>query len=55
MNPIEFIEQYCVIKDKDNNFHHIKLKDYQIAFINYIKNKKINQIEFITWYERTQK
>ena len=40
MNTIEFIEQYCVIKDKDNNIHHIKLKDYQL--------------KFIEWYEQTQ-
>lgn len=54
MNAIEFIEQYCVIKDKDNNIHHIKLKDYQIAFIDYLKNKKDYQLKFIEWYEQTQ-
>ena len=41
MNAKEFIEQYYVIKDKDNNIHHIKLKDYQI--------------KFIEWYEETKK
>ena len=36
-----FIEQYCVIKDKENNIHHIKLKDYQI--------------KFVEWYEETKR
>ena len=36
-----FIEQYCVIKDKENNIHHIKLKNYQL--------------KFIEWYEETKR
>ena len=36
-----FIEQYCVIKDKENNIHHIKLKNYQF--------------KFIEWYEKTKR
>lgn len=29
-----FIEKYCTI-----NGEHIRLKDYQIKFLNYLKNK----------------
>lgn len=38
----KFIEKYCVIenKDKDNKKEHIKLKDYQIKFIDYLENMK---------------
>ena len=32
-DKVNFIEKYFLIKDKDNNKHHIKLKDYQIKFI----------------------
>ena len=32
-----FIEEYCLIKDKNNNMHHIKLNDYQIKLIDYLK------------------
>ena len=41
MNVIEFIEQHCLIKDKNNKLHNIKLKDYQI--------------KFIKWYEQTKR
>ena len=41
MNYKTFIEQCCVIKDKENNIHHIKLKDYQL--------------KFIKWYDITHK
>jgi len=32
-----FIEEYCLIKDKNNDMHRIKLKDYQIKLIDYLK------------------
>ena len=41
MNTIEFIENHCLIKDKNNKLHNIKLKDYQI--------------KFIEWYEQTKR
>jgi len=35
-----FIEKYCVIENKDKKKEHIKLKDYQIKFIDYLENMK---------------
>jgi len=40
MNIKTFIEQYCLIKDKENNVHHIKLKDYQIKFLELYEQSK---------------
>jgi len=41
MSTKEFIEKYCLIKTKDGKIKHIKLKDYQI--------------KFIEWYEETKR
>lgn len=40
MELINFIEKYCLIKDKDNNMHPIKLNDYQIKFIKWHEQTK---------------
>ena len=41
MDIKNFIEEYCFIKDKNNKLHNIKLKNYQI--------------KFIEWYEQTKR
>ena len=40
MDKIEFIEKYCLIKKKNNKQYHIKLKDYQIKFIEWYEQQK---------------
>jgi len=40
MDKIEFIEKYCLIKTKNGEIKHIKLKNYQKQFINEITKEQ---------------
>lgn len=48
MTDIEFIEKYCLV-----NGEHIKLKDYQKAYIKWLENLRKKKKDYILLKRRT--